>query len=528
MPVGHPAGERVVAPVGAPARPRGLGRKLRWAAPPKGLLARVRWLFLGFAVFATLGQFPLILSRGGLSVGLRTAAVVLLCWLLWWWMRGYRRGSFPVAGEPVEVVSFMVAGIAVGDPYKAFGLLYAGVIFRALYGSRRRALVFIAAALAAFFAAFLFAPLLGGSGKLSQFAQQVPGVPVIGVLAHLIAAASTRQERASARERILSRVGTSLAMAAGRQAICDQSVQAARALLDGLEGAWAAVSTMQPQGQTIVAIAGDAPPDIVAGRRIDPLAMPAAMQVAIRDGYPVYAEPPPDAQPGAARQFSLSGGRSMLLPLRTQDQLLGALVVTTDGEVPSEVKDALEVLASQVALGLANAALTEDLRHRAFYDALTGLANRALLLDRTEHAIARARREGHRIALLLIDLDKFKQVNDTLGHAAGDRLLVAVADRLRTCARAGDTPARLGGDEFALLLEAIDTLDDATAVAARLLDALRAPVSFEDGELWPQASIGVAVWSGQADVDALLREADAAMYTAKRTGAGMVSCPTAS
>jgi diguanylate cyclase (GGDEF)-like protein len=524
MPVGHPAHEETVVPVGAPVRPRRLG----WAAPPKGLLARVRWLFLGFAVFATVGQFPLILSHGAVPVGLRIGAIILLCWLLWWWLAGYRRGSFPAAAEPVEVGCFMVAGIAAGDPYKAFGLLYAGVIFRALYGTRRRALVFIAAALAAFFGAFLFAPLLGGTAKLSQFAQQVPGVPVIGVLAHLIAAASTSQERASARERILSRVGTSLAMATGRPAICDQAVQAARELLDGLEGAWAAVSTMEPQGQTIAAVAGEAPADIVAGRQIDPSAMPAVLQAAIRDGRPVYAEPPTDTQPGATREFSLSGGRSMLLPLRTQEQLLGALVVTTDNAVPSEVKDALEVLASQVALGLANAALTEDLRHRAFYDGLTGLANRALLLDRADHAITRARREGHHIALLLIDLDKFKQVNDTFGHAAGDRLLVAVAERLRSCARGSDTPARLGGDEFALLLEAIDAPEDATAVAARLLDGLRAPVRFEDGELWPQASVGVAVWSGQADVEALLREADAAMYTAKRTGAGVVSCPIAS
>src|SRR3712207_3223444 len=126
--------------------------------------------------------------------------------------------------------------------------------------------------------------------SLSQFAQQVPGVPVIGVLAHLIAAASTSQERASARERVLSRVGTSLAMAAGRQAICEQAVQAARELLDGLHGAWAAVSTMDPQGQTIAAVAGDAPAEIVVGHRIDPSAMPPVIQAAIREGRPVYAE----------------------------------------------------------------------------------------------------------------------------------------------------------------------------------------------------------------------------------------------
>ena len=493
MPVGRPGGEQRAAPGGGPAWPGRPGRRPGWAAPPKGLLARVRWLFLLFAVFATLGQLPLLLAHGAMPVGLRIAAVVLLGWLLWWWVLGYRRGGFPAAGEPVEVLCFMVAGTAIGDPYKAFGLLYAGVIFRALYGSRRRALVFIAAALAAFFGAFLLAPLLGGGGKLSQFAQQVPGVPVIGVLAHLIAAASSSQERASARERVLSRVGTSLAMAAGRQAICDQSVHAARELLDDLEGAWAAVATTDAHGLTIAAVAGDAPAGIVAGRR-----------------------------------FSPAGGPSMVLPLRTQEQVLGGLVVATGEAVPREVEDALEVLASQVALGLANATLTEDLRHRAFYDALTGLANRVLLLDRTEHAIARARRDGHGIAVLLIDLDKFKQVNDTFGHAAGDRLLVAVAERLRACARAGDTPARLGGDEFALLLEAVDSPEDATGVAARLLDGLTAPVRFEDLELWPQASVGVAVWSGQADVDALLREADAAMYTAKRTGAGVVTCPIAS
>jgi diguanylate cyclase (GGDEF)-like protein len=180
------------------------------------------------------------------------------------------------------------------------------------------------------------------------------------------------------------------------------------------------------------------------------------------------------------------------------------------------------VLAGQTALGLANAALAEELRHQAFHDGLTGLANRLLLLDHARKALARARR-GAQIAMLLVDLDGFKQVNDTLGHAAGDRLLVTVAERLRECVRAADVPARLGGDEFAVLVDGMTSPDDAVLVAERLLATLRAPVRIDDREIVPQASVGVAVWSGQPDVDALLRDADAAMYTAKGAGKGRVA-----
>jgi diguanylate cyclase (GGDEF)-like protein len=167
------------------------------------------------------------------------------------------------------------------------------------------------------------------------------------------------------------------------------------------------------------------------------------------------------------------------------------------------------------------AAQQDELRRRAFHDELTGLANRALFNERVEHALALHRRSARALSVLFCDLDDFKTVNDTLGHAAGDVLLVAVADRLRGITRPGDTVARLGGDEFAILLE-----DDADAggLAARMLDeVLTAPVPIADREVPVRASIGVATLSAHeltVDAQELVRRADVAMYSAKRNGKG--------
>jgi diguanylate cyclase (GGDEF)-like protein/PAS domain S-box-containing protein len=166
------------------------------------------------------------------------------------------------------------------------------------------------------------------------------------------------------------------------------------------------------------------------------------------------------------------------------------------------------------------AALEEELRHQAFHDSLTGLANRALFLDRAEHAIRRLGRGGPGVAMLMLDLDGFKTVNDSLGHAAGDTLLVAVAARIAWALRATDTAARLGGDEFAVLVEDAADGDEAMALAGRLLDALDRSFDVSGKHLFVRASIGVAWTDGDHDADALLRDADAAMYQAKAHGKG--------
>jgi diguanylate cyclase (GGDEF)-like protein/PAS domain S-box-containing protein len=168
--------------------------------------------------------------------------------------------------------------------------------------------------------------------------------------------------------------------------------------------------------------------------------------------------------------------------------------------------------------------LEERLSYQAFHDPLTGLANRALLTNRLSHALASARREVRTVALLLLDLDHFKTVNDSLGHAAGDQVLIEVSRRLESCVRLSDTAARLGGDEFAVLLQDTEGETMALDVASRITRALRLPFSTEGQEVFLGASIGVAITSEPRDsAGDLIRNADVAMYTVKQQGRGRVA-----
>jgi diguanylate cyclase (GGDEF)-like protein/PAS domain S-box-containing protein len=164
-------------------------------------------------------------------------------------------------------------------------------------------------------------------------------------------------------------------------------------------------------------------------------------------------------------------------------------------------------------------ALEDRLRYQALHDPLTDLANRTLLMDRLAHALVRAERRGAKVAVLFMDLDNFKYVNDSMSHEAGDRLLIEVAERLRECLRDEDTVARLGGDEFAILLEDVEREQDATAVAGQVARALRPPIALDDREIFVTTSIGVAFGTSREDrPESLLREADVAMYRAKAGG----------
>jgi diguanylate cyclase (GGDEF)-like protein len=224
--------------------------------------------------------------------------------------------------------------------------------------------------------------------------------------------------------------------------------------------------------------------------------------------------------------------QAMVSPLRGESGIIGSLLIgnrLTEGTAFSDDDlRLLETLANHAAIALENgqleqslaelSRLKEQLRYQAYHDPLTGLANRSLFLDQVNERIA-VRREGLVPVVLFIDLDDFKVVNDTLGHTAGDRLLVAVADRVRGCVRTGDLAARLGGDEFALLLEDGEDLARSVLVCRRLLEALEAPLQVDGQEVAISASIGMAAGgAGPGRADEMLRNADVAMYIAKADG----------
>jgi diguanylate cyclase (GGDEF)-like protein len=192
---------------------------------------------------------------------------------------------------------------------------------------------------------------------------------------------------------------------------------------------------------------------------------------------------------------------------RGQGDFEARLVVSGENEVLAIVRDNTE-----------RKALERQLAHQAFHDALTGLPNRTLFMDRLQHAVARSSRTGATLAVLFLDLDRFKVVNDSLGHDVGDQLLIAVAAHLTRTVRASDTVARLGGDEFTILLEDVDA-GIARRVAERIMATLQAPFVLAGHEVCVTTSIGIALNNeGPATADELMRDSDAAMYRGKSRG----------
>lgn len=221
-------------------------------------------------------------------------------------------------------------------------------------------------------------------------------------------------------------------------------------------------------------------------------------------------------------------------PFDSIEVLQAAHALSSKWELAAQVQSRLDELDSAVrertsALEHTNRKLLREvqsrteaentLRHMASHDALTGLPNRSLLQDRIKSAIARAQRYGAKLAVMLLDLDHFKEVNDSCGHEAGDALLTVIAERLRHCAREVDTVARMGGDEFVILLEGLADPKDAALVAQRVVESCSEPIAVMGHELRTPPSIGIAIYPDDCqDAASLLKSADLAMYEAKNTG----------
>jgi diguanylate cyclase (GGDEF)-like protein len=259
----------------------------------------------------------------------------------------------------------------------------------------------------------------------------------------------------------------------------------------------------------------------------DLASFPATRRVLMEGETYVADVDDPTSDPSEVGYLRSIGQRSMvMMPLVVRGESIGTVELTSDrSSVFSERGIQLaQLLAREAAISLENARLYDQIHHQAFRDALTGLANRVLFHDRVSHVLDRLRgRSPYRAAVLFLDIDHFKLLNDRFGHSRGDEALQAIGERVRAAIRPGDTAARLGGDEFAILLEEIDGPSTAITVAERVLTSLAAPLDLGESAPRVGASIGIALsGAGGETADDLLRNADIAMYSAKGAGRGRI------
>ncbi len=290
------------------------------------------------------------------------------------------------------------------------------------------------------------------------------------------------------------------------------------------------IGTLLPAHNFSVALTDDSNGKLVFPYRVDeydqtspphPVTCNLCEAVA-RNGQPLLLTPESLAgHPDDVRAAVDANTRCWLgVPLNSRKGTIGALALKTYVGGPcytSKDKELLQFVSTQIATAIEHKQLHARLQYMARYDGLTDLPNRGLLYDHLETALARARRTEGRMGLLYLDLDKFKQVNDTFGHAAGDLLLREIADRLKQCVRETDTVARIGGDEFVVLLESIQSPASASDVAEKIRTCLSQPISIGGHSLSIVPSIGIALYPEHGNGSKqLLKHADDAMYSAKK------------
>jgi diguanylate cyclase (GGDEF)-like protein len=484
--------------------------------PPRELLTRVRWAFLLVAYFNA-GLSLVLIAASDAEMPVRVAGLCATAFLCWRWQRGYKRGHFDVPSELIAGGALIVLGFGAGDPIRSGMVVYMSLFLQALFGTRRRVALATAIHLSAYAVAVALSPTLA---RLEIWSPEVlmtpPGVAMVAVM-FVLGSSLGRHERAAARERALARFGSALVASTDRQSVYAAAMKGAQALLAPHAVAQVTLTIGSEERVQVVATDGEGPSRFTG--QVFELAHLPQLRDALLAGHGFELDPvlvrALGAVPEARRQVPIA----FVSPLLVHEAMRGSLTVITPTSLPEECKDGLQALTTEVALALEACGLREQLVHQAFHDPLTGLANRALLADRAQHALARSARRGETTAGLLLDLDGLKTVNDSLGHAAGDEVLAEVANRLRSTLRETDTAARLGGDEFAVLLEDLENpLTQACAIAQRILDVLLAPVLLGPREVFVSASIGIALSSGTTAFDELLSQADTAMYAAKRNG----------
>jgi diguanylate cyclase (GGDEF)-like protein len=462
------------------------------------------------------------IAATGVPLSWRTVGVVLELGLAAGSILGHRRGHFGPLSGLLAAGALAAIGVAMGDPFRATELIYVGLFHQSLFRSWRSTATTTAALMLALVASITLSTYLVPSFRwdLFEVVLQIPAVLLVGVI-HILGVTIGRHERAAIRERALAVTGSDLVAASSRAEVYAAAIAGAQALVAPHARAAVTLGVGPVNQMRIVASTGDRGHNL-SDRFVDLTRVPA-ISVLLTEARPgeINAEVVNQLRRVLGESERRPEATLFVSPLTVQGDLRGVLAVITASSLPEECKAGLTTLGWEVALALETIDLNDRLRHQAFHDPLTNLGNRTLLAEHARAALESTTGTDRHTALLLLDLDSFKMINDTLGHAAGDRMLVEVAERLTHCLPEQHCAARLGGDEFAVLLRDLERPhEEAFAIAECLLLALRQPLPLDGKGIVPEASIGVAVGTAGASIETLLRDADLAMYAAKRAGKG--------
>jgi diguanylate cyclase (GGDEF)-like protein len=463
-------------------------------ALPEGSLDRTRLVATAIGSLALLTEFPQMgnAMRSPEYVRLATASVVVALLIL---VGAYLRGrSSWWTAVPLPLL-ITIGGAGLKDPVATTAFAMTSTIVVSLYGSTPLWLFRLAGALVSIPVATAISPLSGDrpmAWNSATILGVLPQVLLMAVLARGIYHSLLRQELAAAREALLARAGLAMLGVTDAEQIRGIGRKTAAEVVALSPGIAMLVLRRAPGGLEVTTVIG-APPEIRG--RVLSLAVVTDHQalIALAPGFRVWHLDSLGADPAVAGAFIAVAGRQRIRP---------------------EVLDALRSLSHQVILAEKGCHAHAELEHRAHHDHLTELPTRAKFIGAVDQALA----AGKATAVLNVDLDDFKQVNDCYGHAAGDELLVQVAERMTAVTAGRGLAGRLGGDEFAVLLTDLTERSDAERVAAQLCAALAAPVTLSVATVTVGASIGVAVADPGVTVTELTRRADIAMYAAKVAG----------
>ena len=479
---------------------------------PEGMTEGTRWLFTGLAIATLLLTIPAIVAsdtEGAVLIALATGTALIASWSY-----GFITRRVPLALDLIDSVAFVVLALALPDPAAALGVVFGAVWLRGLYGSTIRSLVRCTLySLALVATVLLWAPVNGPTAAMAPTTTlgTIPTVFLTFVIVRQLSIVLQSREQSMRRDRELAATGSLLL------GVVDEA--------DIWVIGWAAAQEIcvATPGLRVVRVVRDGPVLRVVGTSgefaVQPTALPAEA-IAATDGD---SNDGSITGPTVADQVALDSAAGAHLAwacLASNAQANAWILVGAPGKIPAEALVSVRALSNQVSLALRNSTVQGELTVQVSSDPLTGLDNRASFMAKLTAILSTVADAGG-VHVLFLDLDDFKDVNDLLGHRAGNELLIEVAERMRANAGPDAVCARLGGDEFAVVLAGVSD-SDALVIAGTLGRSIAEPVLLEGHTAQVGVSIGIVTAAAGIEIEDLVHQADVAMYAAKANGKNRV------